>query len=63
MVDWWDRLLKQHEKDGARDASEGHYSPPWTDDSDPQNESENHAYRRGWDKKRASMGDEYKWTP
>jgi hypothetical protein len=61
MADWWDKLLKQREQDGITDADQGRYDPPYTDDSDPQNQDEIDAYRRGFMRRRDELGDAFKW--
>lgn len=61
ISDWWDDLLKDREKQGEIDAQNGVFEYPYSDDSDPQNQDENLAYKRGFTKKRNELGESFKW--
>lgn len=62
MEDWWSLNLARYEAVGMLDAEKGVFCLPHEDDYDPQNQDENEAYRRGFDKRRHALGDAFKWA-
>lgn len=60
--DWYDTNLARYEAVGMLDAEHGVFEWPHDDDGDPQNRDENEAYKRGFDKRRHELGDNFEWA-
>lgn len=60
-MDWWLMHLEEYESDGAKDATKGEFLLPHPGSTDPQDESENAAYERGFKRKRLELGDKFQW--
>ena len=61
MTDWYSEMLKQRENDGAADAEKGRFNWPYPASDDPNDEDENLAYSRGFDRRRRELGDKFEW--
>ena len=61
--DWWQSILLARAQEGSDDADKGIYDPPYpsASEEDPMEMDENFAYRRGFDKRRRELGDEFTW--
>ena len=62
LDNWWEINLARHEAAGMLDAERGVFEPPHADGDDPQDCDENSAYRRGFDKRRKSLGSAFAWA-
>lgn len=61
MTDRWAKLMAEHEQDGARDAERGYIDFPYPGSDDPQEQDENRAYQRGFNRRRKELGEMFEW--
>ena len=59
--DWWQQHLEEYRQDGRDDADLGVFSAPHPGSDDPQDETENWAYKEGFKQRRKELGDNFEW--
>jgi hypothetical protein len=59
---WWDGIFAECANDGARDAENGRFIPPYPGSDDPQDLDLNAAYEFGFKQRRKELGDAFKWA-
>lgn len=61
QYEWWLKLLASRKEEGANDARNGCYRPPYGGSLESMEQDEDEAYRMGWKQARAELGDKFKW--